>query len=155
MVRYYILSHRITFSEEEKIFVEVVAPSLASLDARRLLDLGIWNSAMPGALLTEEGTVPDNLYFLLDGAAKVEVSEKQVAELGPRSLVGEMSYLTGMEASATVCLTEHSRVFSIGIEKLNKFLDRNAPVRQEIQARFAMQVSEKLIRTNAALSAIN
>jgi len=153
MIRFYFLSNQVSFSEEEKTFVKFVAPSLAALDARKLLDLGMWNTAVPGTMLTEEGKQPERLYFLLDGAAAVEVAKAQVAELGPGSLVGEMSCLTGMGASASVYLTERSRLFSIGLEKLKRHLERNVSARQELQARFATQISQKLIRTNAALSA--
>jgi hypothetical protein len=153
LIRFYISSNRISFSKEEKTFLEIVAPGLAAIDARKLLDLGMWNTAVPGTMLTEEGKQPERLYFVLDGAAKVEVAKAQVGELGPGSLVGEMSCLTGMKASASVYLIERSRLFSIGEEKLRRHLERNVSARQELQVRFGMQISEKLIRTNASLSA--
>ena len=153
MLRFYILSHQINFNEEEKILIQGIAPNLSNLDARKLIDLGIWNTATSGTLLTEEGRSPENFYFLLDGEAKVAVSGNEVARLGPGSIVGELSWLTGMEASAYVCLTKQSRLFAIGVTKLNECLKRNPNIQQALHASFAIEVSKKLVFTTAALSA--
>jgi CRP-like cAMP-binding protein len=152
MIRFYILTHRVSFNDDEKAFLESVAPNMSEVQARRLLDLSVCNSAVAGVLLTEEKREADNLYFLLAGTASVEVEGTVVAKLGPKSLVGEMSLLTGMSASATVRLTEHSRIISINLIKLNEFLDKNQEIRHELQSHFAVQVTQKLILANSALS---
>ena len=153
MVRFYLLTRRIHFTDEERIFLNVVAPNLPKFQARQLLDLGTWRTDLPNALLTEQGKALSHLFFLFDGAADVTVSGRTVAQLGPPSLIGEMSCLTGMPASASVVLTEQSRLFAVEVKTLNDFLARNLAVRHELEGRFANQIGEKLIRANAALSA--
>jgi CRP-like cAMP-binding protein len=152
IVRFYLLTNRIRFTDEERVFLEVVAPNLAKLQARQLLDLGTWKTAQLGTLLTEEGKSLARLSFLFDGAADVTVAGGTVAKLGPKSLIGEMSCLTGMQTSATVTVTEPSRLFTVEVKKLNDFLARNLSVRHELESRFAYQIGEKLIRANTALS---
>lgn len=153
MIRFYLLSHRIRFTEEEKMFLAVAAPALPEVQARKLLNQGIWSSMVSGTILTEHGEVPENLHFILEGHATVTVNGKSVASIEDHSLVGEMSCLTGMPASATVILDQQSRVLSIRIDALNAFLERNPDARLELQGRFAAQVSAKLVKANAVLSA--
>ena len=66
--------------------------------------------AAPGDTIISEGGHPDALLLIEDGAARVEVRGREVAILGPGSLVGEMSFASGDPASATVVATERARV---------------------------------------------
>lgn len=74
-----------------------------------------------------------------------------MARLGPKLLIGEMSI--GMPASASVILTQPSRLFAVDVKSLNNYLARNLSVRHELESRFVGQVSEKLTRANAAFLA--
>lgn len=152
MVRFYILTHRIRFNDEEQACLKVLAPKLAKIKARQLLDLGIWTAMTPGSVLTEEGKPLSRLYFLHNGAAEVRVAGTTVATLDSGSLIGEMSRVTGAVGSATVTLTELSQIFSIDVGKLNTFLNRNPAVWYELESSFANQITDKLIRANIALS---
>lgn len=153
MVRVFVKNKRIVFGEEENALIAVIAPNLSALEARRLIDIGLWDTLQPGALLTEEAVPADHLWFLADGAATVTVDGKTVARIASGNLVGEISCLTGLPASATVTVTDKARVFSIRVDRLNAFLKRNAVIRHELQARFARQIGEKLVRTNQAMTA--
>jgi hypothetical protein len=66
--------------------------------------------AAPGDTIISEGGRPNALLLIADGAARVEVRGREVAILGPGSLVGEMSFVSGDPASATVVVTERARV---------------------------------------------
>jgi len=152
IVRFYLLTHSIQFNPEEQAFLDVAAPNIPKFQARRLLDQGHWKTDMPDTILTEEGEALTHLYFLYQGGADVVFDGKKVAQIGSRSLIGEMSWMTGMPASATVTVSEPSRVFALEVEKLKTFLVRNMNVRHELENRFASQLSEKLVRANTALS---
>lgn len=153
IARYYLMTRAISFSDDERVFLRVVAPGLNNHRSRQLLDLGVWVDAVPGTLLAEEGNSVSQLCFKLRGRADVIVNGRTVAKLGAHSLVGEMSILTGNPASASVRVTEPSRLFAVNVEKLNKYLMRNNDVRQELEARFAAQVTNKLTQANAVISA--
>lgn len=153
MARFYLLTHSIRFTDEERGFLDAVAPNLTKWQARRLLDLGVWQTRPAGTVLAEEGRPVSHFHYLADGAADVAVDAGRVAELGSGSMIGEMSCLNGVPASATVTLTEPSRVFGIDVKALNAYLARNQPVRHELESRFAGHIGQKLMRANAALSA--
>ena len=151
IIRFYLLTHRIKFSEDEKIFLNAIAPNLHKIQARQLLDLGSWKTKLGDTVLTEEGNLPSHLYFLLDGSAEVKVAGNVVANLNAKSLVGEISCLTGMTASASVILKQPSRLFEINLTDLEDYLLRNTPVRHELESQFASQIGQKLIQANATL----
>jgi CRP-like cAMP-binding protein len=55
-----------------------------------------------GAVLVEQGSEVDDLYLLLDGVLGIEVDGEQIAEMGPRTMLGERAPLEGGVRTATV-----------------------------------------------------
>ncbi len=155
MVRFYLFNQRIKFTPDEQAFLNVAAPTLAKVQARRLLKMGFWQSPGSGTALTVGGAEVTHLHFLLNGDADVSVAGNRVARLGPWSLIGEMACLTGMPASASVILTTPANVLSFEVRALKNFLTRNLTVQNELERYFANQINDKLIRTNATLSEIS
>ena len=58
--------------------------------------------APAGTLLTRAGEAGEEFFFILDGAANVEVTRRKRVRLGPGEFFGEMSLLDGEPRSATV-----------------------------------------------------
>jgi CRP-like cAMP-binding protein len=56
----------------------------------------------PGEVLTHQDAPVDALYFMCSGGAKVEVNNSTVTHLEKGAFVGEIAYLTGNPATATV-----------------------------------------------------
>jgi len=151
--RFYLRSRSIEFSTEELAVLQAMVPNLTPSNARDFLKLGVWTDHEQGAMLTEESKPVETIQFLLSGAADVRVNNHSVTTLYEGSLVGEMAWISGMPASATVSTNEQSRVFSIDVEKLHKFLVRNPLVRHTLEGQFANQLGEKLRRANQSASA--
>lgn len=150
--RFYLVTQRAKFSEEEQTVRELLIPNLHRADARRLMALGSFRDLEVGSSLTEEHAVVPSLYVLVSGVAAVSVNGRQIASLGDRSLIGEMSALSGTPASATVTVSALSRVFEIDRTSLNAYLAKNDATRHELQGRFLSQISDKLIVANRKLS---
>src|SRR5204863_8843756 len=55
-----------------------------------------------GTSLARQGEAGNEFYLIVDGSARVEVSPRKRARLGPNAFFGEMSLLDGGERSATV-----------------------------------------------------
>ncbi|MDZ7842392.1 MAG: cyclic nucleotide-binding domain-containing protein [Gammaproteobacteria bacterium] len=155
MARFYMMTHHIRFTEEELGVLSMALPGIPKLECRRFLDKGEWKDAPEGTVLTEEGEPVRSLSFLVSGGARVEVGGKTVAQLDPPALVGEMSVVMKQPASATVTVTEPSRLLCIDVGVLDGFLERNATVRHALESRIASHLGGKLGRSNAALSAKN
>lgn len=69
-----------------------------------------------GRVLVEEGSSPDAMFFLIRGLLDVQLSALpgvSVARLGPGEIVGDMSFLDHLPASATVVVAEPSVVLRL------------------------------------------
>lgn len=152
MVRFYLITHHIRFTDEELGVLSMALPEVPKLECRRFLDKGEWKDAPEGTVLTEEGEPVRQLIFLVSGGARVEVGGKTVAQLDPPALVGEMSVVMKQPASATVTVTEPSRFLCIDVGVLDAFLERNATVRHALESRIASHLGGKLSRSNTAHS---
>ncbi|MDA8254699.1 MAG: Crp/Fnr family transcriptional regulator [Betaproteobacteria bacterium] len=79
------------------------------------------------------GDRTDNIYFVLSGALKVQVSDEEGREvilsmLGPGELFGEMGVLDDHPRSATVLAVESSEVVVIGKDDFKRCLVENPDV---------------------------
>jgi CRP-like cAMP-binding protein len=153
ITRHYILTHRARFTDEEKAFMESVLPEMEKLKARRLLNLGAWVDRESGTMLTEEGKPVSHLFYLSKGTAEVRSNGAVVARLPEKSLIGEITALSGAPSTGTVCLAETSRCLMIPSGALRELLERDAETRRQVDACFAGHIKEKLVNTNKALSA--
>ena len=94
-----------------------------------------------GAILMREGDRGDSLLVIATGTVDVTVAGRSqtVATLGPGSVVGEMSLLTGAARSATVVALMPVGAYRVGKDQLQPILDRS-PVLYE---RFAAMVERR------------
>lgn len=152
ITRFYLRSRQIEFSTEELAILHALVPNLTPSNARDFLKLGVWTDHAKEITLTEEGKPVESIQFLLSGSADVRVNDRTITTLHEGSLVGEMAWISGMPASATVSTNEQSRVFSIDVDKLHKFLVRNPLIRHALEGQFANQLGEKLRRANQSAS---
>jgi extracellular factor (EF) 3-hydroxypalmitic acid methyl ester biosynthesis protein len=90
--------------------------TLAPEDAHWLLDIGVEQVTPKGKSVLREGAHPDSLFIMLDGLVAVHYADRPdlpIAKLGPGELIGEVSLVEDIPASATVTALEESRVLRI------------------------------------------
>lgn len=68
---------------------------------RKMMKVGAWRTANSPATLTREGLPSDTLYYVVSGAMTAQKSGHSF-ELDPEKFIGEIAFLTGSPASATV-----------------------------------------------------
>jgi hypothetical protein len=56
----------------------------------------------PGAIVTEQGAVEDDIFLVLDGVVRIEVDGERLAEYGPGSMHGERAVLEGGRRTSTI-----------------------------------------------------
>ena len=135
-------------SEDEELFIRTVMPTLEGNLRARVLKLARWQTRQPEAVLVEEGEEKPALVFIASGAASVEKSGALVGVCGPGDFLGEMSFLTGRPASATVKVANEIRccVFDPGV--LKALTQRNPGIRQALEFSFNRNLVGKLERMN-------
>ena len=97
-------------------------PRLPAGQARLLFAQGSVINGRPGEALLREGDPVDRLLCLLGGRAVVEAGEAPVGQVDVGELIGESVLLPDARATATVRLTEASRLWSIDRRTLDAFL---------------------------------
>lgn len=136
----------VSFSEEEKELHETLFQSFAPFEFMKLLRAGTWVDARPGDVLAIENQPIDRVMLIYNGRAGVEAQGEPVAELRDGNFIGEISFIRGGDATATVKVTEPTRYLAWTKESLSKLLNRNPSMRFAMQAVLSTDLTKKLLR---------
>ncbi|MFN0263254.1 cyclic nucleotide-binding domain-containing protein [Tepidamorphus sp. 3E244] len=139
-------------SEEEQIVVNTLLPSADTRAVRRLLKRGIMREFKPETVIVEQGKVVPELIVITRGTVQIEKDGRIVGVCGEGDLIGEMSYLSGETASATVLVTNPVHAMAFDHRRLKDFLLRNIDIRHAVEASFNRNLLTKLVRTNHAMT---
>lgn len=152
ILRYFLLNHRIRFSDEERRMLDDVLPDMPKPLARRLLRRGVWSGAMPGVVLTREGEPVTHLHYMLSGRARVLSGGAEIAVIR-HGFVGEMNVLEAGPASATVEINAPSRLFTISGDSLRALCRADSELRLFLEQWLSAATRRKLVEANMRLSA--
>ena len=136
--------------EDERLFVETVMPTLEGSLRARMLKLARWQTRAEGEVLVEESQATPQLVFIARGAASVEKAGTIVGVCGPGDFLGEMSFLTGKPASATVRVANEVRCCVYDPAVLKALAKKNPTIRQALEFSFNRNLVGKLERMNEA-----
>lgn len=110
---------------------------------RQLMRIGERRTARKGTILTREGETPDRLHFVLSGHPVVIKSGRRFA-IDPHSFVGEVSWMLGVPASATVELPEGADYLSWRRDRLDRLMRRKPRAKQALEALIAQDMARKV-----------
>lgn len=136
------------FSKDERYFIETCLPGLERAQARRFVKLGAWTQVSDEAVLITEDTCPQRLKFVVDGIANITRNNKHLGKVGKGDFLGEMSYLTGQSASASVIAETTMRYLAFDRDVLKDHLTKNPEVRFALESSFNRNLVGKLVKTN-------
>ncbi len=114
------------------------------------MKLGAWTEVQEDTVLIVEDTTPEHLKFIVGGTAAVAHSQRIIGEVHRGDFLGEMSYLSGKKASATVTTQEAVRYLAFDRERLRDHLARNTEVRHALETSFNRNLADKLVKSNAS-----
>jgi hypothetical protein len=147
---YRLIQDRLSLKLPEKD-APLLREALAGLDdaqINRLLKAAVWKDFAPGEKLTKQDAPLDSLFFLLSGRADVEIDGKPVAFLEKGSFVGEIAYLTGNPATATVVINEQSRALAFSRMRMAKVIAGDDQINGIIYQLLGRDLAMKMRRTN-------
>lgn len=145
-------NRKAAFSDEEAIIVKAMVPGKDLRHARRIMSIGEWNEADPGTVMIEEGEMTTHLFLLVRGAVQIERDNKIIGVCGEGDFLGEISYLNNIGATATAVVANQIRYFSFERNRLSSFLERDAELRQAVEASFNRNLIGKLVKTSHAIT---
>jgi hypothetical protein len=136
----------VDFSEVEKEIYETNFERLSPVEFMRLLRLAQWRDVEANTQLLRAGEEGSEVLLIYSGRAAVEKSGTKVTELRGGDFAGEMSFMTGLPAAATVTTLEATRYLAWEKNALRRLLDRNPSMRNALQAELSDDMAKKLAR---------
>ena len=127
---------------------------LEESDIQWILNAGNEQQVTSGAVIIQEGTNPETLFFILKGLVGVTVSsigDKQLATLGPGELMGEISFLEGRAAAATVTAVETTLLLTVAHAELACKASEDPLFAARLYKSFALISSRRLRESVGAL----
>lgn len=112
---------------------------------RALMSAGALRTAEIPLRLTRQGHAPEHLWFLVSGTARIEKNGDRAELRGPVFL-GEISWLTGGAATATVVLEPDSEFVEWDHRDLRRVCDRTPRLRMVLESLIACDLAHKVAR---------
>ncbi|MGI9350552.1 MAG: cyclic nucleotide-binding domain-containing protein [Rhizobiaceae bacterium] len=136
------------FSDEESMFIRSCLAGIERAHARKLVKLGAWTEVQEDVTLITQDTCPGHLKFLVSGEARVERNGRVIGSVTAGDFLGEMSYLTGKMATASVMTSQPTRYLAFDRKVLRDHLARNPEVRHALESSFNRNLVDKLAKTS-------
>lgn len=103
------------------------------------------NTTQPTPILIE-GQVPDQLFYIEGFRFDVQKGESTAEAKGP-AFAGEIAFLIGQPASATVTVPPGTPFVSWKVEALKTLMKRNPALKNALVARFSLDLAQKVARS--------
>jgi hypothetical protein len=133
------------FTEEEKELHDTLFKNFAPFEFMKLMRVGKWLEAKQGEVLATETKPIDSIMLIYNGLVGVESKGQEVAKLKDGNFIGEVSFITGGAATATVRALMPTRYVAWPKEAISKLLNRNPSMRFAMQAMLSTDLSKKLM----------
>ena len=115
-----------------------------------LIGQGEWREAEEGTQMVQAGEQLRQLLLIADGRVAVRIDGKEVSRMGPGSFVGEMSYITGQRATASIDALSRVRYIAWNHGELSDFLDEQPELRSAMQLVIGSDLVGKLRAVRSA-----
>jgi CRP/FNR family cyclic AMP-dependent transcriptional regulator len=125
-----------------------LSEGLRDEDIQWLFQVGEEEAVNPGTALVHEGVRPNAIFIVIRGCFSVGVetfADEPLAKLGVGELIGEISFLEGSPASATIVADEESGVLVVDSRVLNERVREDTAFAARMYRAFAL-VAERRLR---------
>ena len=135
----------VRFNEEELELFETVFKNFTPLEFMKLMRVGGWHDAQTGYEFARQGEAVDGLFLLYNGEVSIKKAEVEIGRIKDGSMIGEISFIRGGDATATVTAVCDSRYIHWPTDELKNLLVRNPSMDIGMQQVFSMDLTKKLI----------
>lgn len=134
----------IAFSDEEIELRDTVFSNFSPVEFKKLMRVGEWCDAARGEHLAIQGEVIGGLKLLFNGEVVVERDGSEVGRARDGAMIGEISFIRGGPATATVSATRPCRYVLWSGEELKRLLYRNPTMDVAMKHVFSIDLMRKL-----------
>lgn len=132
-------------SEDDRQLLHAFHPMRPG-EFRRFMRAGTMRTAECNTLLTVEGERLQILYYVVDGEIWI-LKQGRLFRYPPGAFMGEIAYVAGRPASATVKLSKGARYVAWDRERLRCLTERKPAMFQAIQSLLVRDMAEKIARS--------
>jgi CRP-like cAMP-binding protein len=140
----------VRLSTEERELHQTRFSQMSLIDFHRFVRAGTWVSAPADTELTRQGQPVVRIVLLSEGAVSVTINGTIVAYCKRGDFVGEMAFVSGNPASATVVTIGASRYLMWNFDDLRLLIERHPDIKTALQGVFTQNLIEKIGRPDAA-----
>lgn len=141
---------RVRLATDDRDLLRTLFEGLDDAQIGMLLNSASWHKAPAGEQLTTQGAPVPALMLIAAGQVSVAVGDTVVAQMGPGNFIGEMAFLTGGVASATVTSTQATRVMKIEQARLRTLLVIDHQIAAVLHRLLGADLAQKLRTRNQA-----
>ncbi len=141
-------NRRARFSDDEQRFIKAALPRVEKAHAHRLLKLAKHTEFQAGEYLTTEGVPVEKLYFIIEGAVRIDKEGSMVGVCGHDDFIGEIGFMMDGTATATAVVTHSVRCLTFDYLPLKGMLDKEMGLRQSLESSFNRNLVGKLVKSN-------
>ncbi|MEE2746723.1 MAG: cyclic nucleotide-binding domain-containing protein [Pseudomonadota bacterium] len=134
----------IHFSEEELELHETVFQNFTPLEFMKLMRIAEWRHVEGGHQFAKQGYAIEGLSLLFNGEVSIEKDGRHLGSGRDGSMIGEMSFIRGGNATATVASTGKCRYVYWSKDELKKLLSRNPSMDIAMKHVFSLDLTQKL-----------
>lgn len=138
----------ILLGAEEKKLYEKVFFDFSVRDFLKVLKSGKFENRKSGDVIVAENEDIEKLILLIKGKCDIIIQEKKIALIEDYTFIGEMGFLSGEPASATVIAEEECRVLIWDKEELLAVMKKDSGINVCMQAIFTSDIINKLRKQN-------
>jgi CRP-like cAMP-binding protein len=131
-------------AEEEELFTAM--DSISPGEFRDLLKVAAWKTAESRCELTQEGVMPEHLFYVLRGGVHIDKGGRQIA-IAAKTFIGEVAFLHGSPASATVSLDPGARYLQWSVAELKDTIGSRGELRTTVMRLIGMDMALKIARS--------
>ncbi len=136
------------WSEEERYLQSTAFRALPNETFKKLMEIAEWRNVNKGDTIISEHDEVDTLMLIYDGTATVHLEHKPITYVRENSFIGEMSFLTGNPASATVKAASNMRLIAWKKATLYELMAQENDIKTGLQTLFSYDLAEKLSKQN-------
>ena len=134
---------------KDRELYETLFKDLSPVEYLKMSKAAKWKRFKSGQKVIVESKPVKDLILIYNGTVDVVVDKKKVAELKDGQFVGEMSFLTGKDATAT-CIVKHDTECLVWKQpEFKSLLQRNPSLYYTIQSLLSSQISDAVTKRNS------
>lgn len=139
----------IRLSAEERELHQTRFTQMSLIDFHRFVRAGTWVTAQDRTELTHQGQPVVRIVLISEGAVSVTIDGTVVAYCKRGDFIGEMAFVSGNPASATVVTMGITRYLMWNFDDLRLLIERHPDIKAALQGVFTQNLIEKIGRPGA------